>query len=154
MHSQRAQPARKIDTPCLACYVDFSLAKNAMKVIIRNPKRRQLDLDGSRQVGDLLRELDLNPESVLVIRNGIMLTRTESPGAKQRFLTRFLDQARPLFQARSDQHTLRDCAMCGQPTAAELCAFCRLWERAQRRFAKGKTRRSAREAGPAETNSP
>ena len=48
-----------------------------MKVIIRNPKWRQLDVDGSRQVGDLLRELDLNPESVLVIRNGIMLTRDE-----------------------------------------------------------------------------
>ncbi|MBI2361077.1 MAG: MoaD/ThiS family protein [Deltaproteobacteria bacterium] len=34
-------------------------------------------MDGSRQVRDVLRELDLNPESVLVIRNGIMLTRDE-----------------------------------------------------------------------------
>jgi sulfur carrier protein len=48
-----------------------------MKVIIRNPRRRELEIEGKRQVRDILRELDLNPESVLVIRNGGMITRDE-----------------------------------------------------------------------------
>ncbi|MBI2357917.1 MAG: MoaD/ThiS family protein [Deltaproteobacteria bacterium] len=48
-----------------------------MKVIIRNPKRREIEVEGKRQVRDLLRELNLNPESVLVIRNGALLTRDE-----------------------------------------------------------------------------
>lgn len=90
----------------------------------------------------------------LLYKDVLARIETESPGAKQRFLTRFLDQARPLFQAGGNQHTLRDCAMCGQPTAAELCAFCRLWERARRRVAKQKSRRPAREASPVETTSP
>jgi len=62
--------------------VNSPLSKDPMKVIIRNPKRRQLELDGSRQVRGVLRELDLNPESVLVIRNGIMLTRDERVAAE------------------------------------------------------------------------
>ncbi|MBI2090539.1 MAG: MoaD/ThiS family protein [Deltaproteobacteria bacterium] len=49
-----------------------------MKVIIRNPKRREIEVEGRRQVRDLLRELDLNPESVLVIRDGNMLTRDDT----------------------------------------------------------------------------
>lgn len=49
-----------------------------MKVIIRNPRRREIEVEGRRQVRDLLRELDLNPESVLVIRDGNMLTRDDT----------------------------------------------------------------------------
>ena len=49
-----------------------------MKVIIRNPKRGQVELEGGkRRVQEVLRELGLNPESVLVIRKGEMLTRDE-----------------------------------------------------------------------------
>lgn len=48
-----------------------------MKVIIRNPHRKELSLEGERVVGTLLRELGLNPESVLVIRRGELLTRDE-----------------------------------------------------------------------------
>lgn len=48
-----------------------------MKVIIRNPRRRELEIEGRRQVRDILRQLDLNPESVLVIRDGNMITRDE-----------------------------------------------------------------------------
>jgi sulfur carrier protein len=48
-----------------------------MKIVIRNPKRRELELTGKRRVQDMLRELGLNPESVLVIRRGEMLTRDE-----------------------------------------------------------------------------
>ena len=46
-----------------------------MKVIIRNPHRREFELEGSRRVDALLRELDLNPEQVLVVRNDDLLTR-------------------------------------------------------------------------------
>ena len=46
-----------------------------MKVIIRNPKRRELELQGSRRVDALIKELDLNPEQVLVIRDDDLLTR-------------------------------------------------------------------------------
>ncbi len=46
-----------------------------MKVIIRNPKRRELELQGSRRVDTLIKELDLNPEQVLVIRDDDLLTR-------------------------------------------------------------------------------
>lgn len=49
-----------------------------MKVIIRNPRRREIEVEGRRQVRDVLRELDLNPESVLVIRDGNMLTRDDT----------------------------------------------------------------------------
>ena len=52
--------------------------RNVVKVIIRNPKRREIDLDGKGwRVQDVLRQLDLNPESVLVVRAGELLTRDE-----------------------------------------------------------------------------
>lgn len=46
-----------------------------MKVIIRNPQRREFELEGSRKVDALIKELDLNPEQVLVIRDDDLLTR-------------------------------------------------------------------------------
>ena len=46
-----------------------------MKVIIRNPRRRELEIEGSRRVDALLKELDLNPEQVLVVRDDDLLTR-------------------------------------------------------------------------------
>ncbi len=46
-----------------------------MKVIIRNPRRREFEIEGSRKVDALIKELDLNPEQVLVIRNDDLLTR-------------------------------------------------------------------------------
>ena len=49
-----------------------------MKVIIRNPKRREVELEGKGwRVQDVLKHLDLNPESVLVVRAGELLTRDE-----------------------------------------------------------------------------
>ena len=46
-----------------------------MKVIIRNPHRREFEIEGSRKVDALIKELDLNPEQVLVIRDDDLLTR-------------------------------------------------------------------------------
>jgi sulfur carrier protein len=44
-----------------------------MKVVLRNP-RREIDLPGGRRVKDILRELQILPETVLVIRGDTMVT--------------------------------------------------------------------------------
>ncbi len=46
-----------------------------MKVIIRQPKRREVELRGRRKVNDVLKELDVNPESVIVVKGKQLLTR-------------------------------------------------------------------------------
>ena len=76
----------------------------------------------------------------LLYKDVLARIEAESPGTKQRFFCEFLDHARPRFRAGGDEHTLHDCAMCGQPTTSELCAFCRLWERARHRSSKQKNR--------------
>jgi len=55
-----------------------------------------------------------------------------SPGAKHSFYFGFLDRASSLFtpEADEDRTELRACALCGSPTTADTCAFCRLVERA------------------------
>jgi sulfur carrier protein len=47
-----------------------------MKVVLRNPKR-ELDVAAPPTVGQLLRDLDVIPESVLVIRNDTLVTGDE-----------------------------------------------------------------------------
>ena len=47
-----------------------------MKVVLRNPKR-ELEVPAPHNVGQLLRDLDVVPESVLVIRNDTLVTRDE-----------------------------------------------------------------------------
>lgn len=44
-----------------------------MKVILRNP-RREVKVAGGRRVKDVLRELDIIPETVLVIRGDDLVT--------------------------------------------------------------------------------
>ena len=45
-----------------------------MRVQIRNPQRRELDVQGVKLVDQLLRKLNLNPESHLVVVNGELVT--------------------------------------------------------------------------------
>ena len=45
-----------------------------MKVLLRNP-RRELDVPGPLRVSALLAQLELNPESVLVICGDTLVTR-------------------------------------------------------------------------------
>ena len=45
-----------------------------MKVLLRNP-RREVDVPGPSTVARLLERLELNPESVLVIRGDTLVTR-------------------------------------------------------------------------------
>ncbi|HUI48945.1 MAG TPA: MoaD/ThiS family protein [Acidimicrobiia bacterium] len=47
-----------------------------MRVVLRNP-RRELDVPAPRNVGQLLYDLEIVPESVLVIRNDTLATRDE-----------------------------------------------------------------------------
>jgi sulfur carrier protein len=47
-----------------------------MRVLLRNP-RRELDVAAPRNVEQLLRELDVVPETVLVICNDTLVTRDE-----------------------------------------------------------------------------
>ena len=56
----------------------------------------------------------------------------QSPGSKHDFYFGFLARASARFtpEAEADQADLRACARCGSPTSAEVCAFCRLVERA------------------------
>jgi uncharacterized protein (TIGR00269 family) len=56
----------------------------------------------------------------------------QSPGTKAAFYFGFLDRASPLFTPHTAvaQDGLRACASCGAPTTAEVCAFCKLLERA------------------------
>ncbi|MBI4562869.1 MAG: thiamine biosynthesis protein ThiS, partial [Candidatus Rokubacteria bacterium] len=44
-----------------------------MKVVLRNP-RREVELPGRRRVKELLKELDILPDTVLVIRGDQLLT--------------------------------------------------------------------------------
>ena len=44
-----------------------------MKVVLRNP-RREVEVSGNRRVKDVLRELDILPETVLVIRGDELVT--------------------------------------------------------------------------------
>jgi sulfur carrier protein len=44
-----------------------------VKVVLRNP-RREVEVSGNRRVKDVLRELDILPETVLVIRGDELVT--------------------------------------------------------------------------------
>jgi uncharacterized protein (TIGR00269 family) len=60
----------------------------------------------------------------------------ESPGTKQAFYWGFLDRqmkATPpaTAMAEQDRSTLIPCEICGQPTTAEVCSYCRLMARAK-----------------------
>jgi uncharacterized protein (TIGR00269 family) len=64
------------------------------------------------------------------------------PGAKYRFLTGFLRDGKQVV-ARADRPELRECQRCGQPTTAEICAYCRLAERGRRKSAAMQAKYSA-----------
>jgi uncharacterized protein (TIGR00269 family) len=61
----------------------------------------------------------------LLYKDALNVLEERSPGAKQSFLLGFLEKAQPAFSS-ADEHELRPCIECGQPTTTERCAFCRL----------------------------
>jgi sulfur carrier protein len=46
-----------------------------MKVVLRGPQRGEFQLVGRKTVEQILRELGLNPETVIVVRQDELLTR-------------------------------------------------------------------------------
>ena len=53
-----------------------------MKVVLRNP-RREVEVPGNRRVKDVLRELDILPETVLVIRGDDLITADQRRGRRR-----------------------------------------------------------------------
>lgn len=73
--------------------------------------------------------------SSILYKEALNHIEVESPGSKQQFVDGFLDRMRPLVR-EEETVELRECTQCGDPTTAEVCAFCRMWERARKRSSK------------------
>ena len=79
----------------------------------------------------------------LVYKDMLNALEESQPGAKHQFLLGYLKKGRSAVGAGGgDGAVLRECSRCGQPTTAEVCAYCRMVERNARRNA----RRAARPA--------
>jgi len=48
-----------------------------MKVILHQPRRQELEIPGDRKLAEIARELNLNLEAHLVVRENTILTRDE-----------------------------------------------------------------------------
>ena len=72
-------------------------------------------------------------------KEALNLIEATSPGAKMNFYAGFLAKASAYFvpEAQAEQFDLHPCAVCGAPTSAETCAFCRLVDRAGGTVASG-----------------
>ena len=57
-----------------------------------------------------------------------------SPGSKAAFYFGFVDRVSPMFAegVRAEQEGLHPCTRCGAPTTGDVCAFCKLVDRATR----------------------
>ncbi len=64
----------------------------------------------------------------LAYKEALNAIERESPGAKSAFYLNFLDKMAPLLagQSHAAAGELRACVVCGSPTTADTCAFCRL----------------------------
>ena len=62
-----------------------------------------------------------------------------SPGVKADFYLGFIDRVLPLLEevAQQDRALVGECTRCGSPSTAEVCAFCRLGERAAQAKSEG-----------------
>jgi len=68
----------------------------------------------------------------LAYKESLNAIELQSPGSKAAFYLNFLDNMAPLLSGRSVAATdgLRSCGSCGAPTTGDLCAFCRVAEKA------------------------
>jgi uncharacterized protein (TIGR00269 family) len=89
-----------------------------MKIRLRNPDR-ELELEGPKQVRELLSQLEIDPDTVLVIRDRTLLTREERLSAADEV------EIRPVISGGSPMK----CKRCGGAAAIEVrrhnAAFCR-----------------------------
>jgi len=65
-------------------------------------------------------------------KESLNLLEERSPGTKSAFYSEYLDKASHLFVAAQAEgpDALRVCTSCGAPTSGDVCAFCRLVEKA------------------------
>jgi uncharacterized protein (TIGR00269 family) len=68
------------------------------------------------------------------IKEHLTMVEEQAPGTKQQFLFGFFERAATLFRNESEPD-LHACALCDAPTTGEICAFCRLKQRARERTA-------------------
>ena len=73
---------------------------------------------------------------MLLYKEVLNRLETESPGTKQSFYWGFLEkqgktQPAPASMAEKDQALLHPCAICGQPTTADTCSYCKMMARAK-----------------------
>ncbi len=82
--------------------------------------------------------LDECPNSVgarsLLLKEALNVLERDAPGSKQSLYWNFLEKLRPLLRTASEPVALQSCVHCGQPTTAEVCAFCRMTERVARKL--------------------
>lgn len=64
----------------------------------------------------------------LLYKDALNALEHAAPGTKHAFLYGFLERIRPRFA--EEGLTLKECALCGEPTTAEVCAHCRMLQRA------------------------
>jgi tRNA-5-methyluridine54 2-sulfurtransferase len=75
----------------------------------------------------------------LVYKDVLNRLEEDAPGTKYSFLRGFFADMREKLNAGAPAD-LSQCTACGQPTTKELCAFCRMWDNARRRAARGLAR--------------
>jgi tRNA(Ile)-lysidine synthase TilS/MesJ len=68
----------------------------------------------------------------LSYKESLNAVEANSPGAKASFYLGFLERMAPLLAGHSAAASgeLQHCERCGAPTTGEICAFCRLVEKA------------------------
>jgi tRNA-5-methyluridine54 2-sulfurtransferase len=66
----------------------------------------------------------------LGFKEALNALEARSPGTKAAFYLEFLDKAAHLFRSDEDRDALGTCSRCGAPASSEVCAFCRLVDRA------------------------
>jgi tRNA-5-methyluridine54 2-sulfurtransferase len=90
------------------------------RILLRNP-RREVAVEGAKRVKVLLRDLDIDPDTVLVIRGEDLLTREDLVGADE------LIEIRPVISGGATNVT--KCKRCKEPAKVELrrhnAAFCK-----------------------------
>ena len=93
--------------------------------------------------------------SHLRFKDALNLVEQASPGSKQAFFHKFLSQGAPFFAEAGDEKRaeLGTCATCGGATPNDVCAFCRLVERAGGQPVK-LTRAPNRPTNPIATSQP
>ena len=82
-----------------------------MKVVLRNP-RREVEVPGNRRVKDVLRELDILPETVLVIRGDDLITADQQVGDADTI------ELRPVMSGGSEPHPRSAMSGVSEPRAS------------------------------------